>query len=203
MTLIHISFRCFTVKNVSFREKKWSNTYNILNLEVRLRFHQQITIMHNSTWWTLHLPINHLIYWTLLVVHLEDALVHLKTPNFAVPIIRLNFIQFLKKIDFMYILISLLDMNTSSMFLSPCRLNCPFLQLVFCFVFWRGGGAQPFGKCNPAYLFNPSSIILENRFNVLVCMWVCMHVLLYTNLSIFNVIFVIDQSTCACCISLL
>lgn len=167
-------------------EKKWSNTYNILNLEVRLRFHQQITIMHNSTRWTLHLPNNHMIYWTLLVVHLEDALVHLKIPNFAVPIIRLNFI---------YIYFKLIP--------PPCRLICPFLHLVFCFLEGGGRGAQPFEKWNPAYLFYPSSIILEKRFKCLVCMWVFMHVLLYTNLSIFNVMFVIDQSTCACFISLL
>lgn len=140
-------------------EKKWSNTYNILNLEVRLRFHQQITIMHNSTWWTLHLPNNHMIYWTLLVVHLEDALVHLKIPNFAVPIIRLNFI---------YIFFKLIP---------PCRLICPFLHLVFCFLEGGGvGGLSPLRSGTPLTFFTQAVSSWKNALNVwYVCGYLCMY----------------------------
>lgn len=110
--------------------------------------------MHNSAWWTLHLTNYHMIYWTLLVMHLEGAQYTFCSTNYQTEC-------YFKKIhiDFIYILNSLLDMNTSSMFLSPCRLVCPFLNLVFwgffgCFFFggvggW--GGIQPFEKWNPAF----------------------------------------------------
>lgn len=109
-------------------------------------------------------------------------------------------------IDFIYILNSLLDMNTSSMFLSPCRLVCPFLNLVFWgffgWFFFGGGdgglrGDSALREVEPCFFypdFYSNSIILENRFKfVLVCMKICMRVCFYSNLSIFNVIFGIDQ----------
>lgn len=141
-------------------EKKWSNTYNILNLEVRLRFHQQITIMHNSTWWTLHLPNNHMIYWTLLVVHLEDALVHLKIPNFAVPIIRLNFIFFFFKL------------------IPPLPVDWYAHFYILCFVFWRGGvgGLSPLRSGTPLTFFTQAVSSWKNALNVwYVCGYLCMY----------------------------